>query len=292
MNPLWIMGAMLVLCVIWLVWPLCWKPGNPLPQGIEDDASERHLLQAEKRRLLAEIKRQRAEQLEGRQDDASAQRLLADSEAALAQLLRQIDALGNRPAPAPVVLNEPAHWLAALLLAASVAAAASMLFRQQWRDPPAAPLSTMPKDIGEMLKRLEQRLVREPDSFTGWVMAGRTYASLGDKEKARMAWANAYRIKPDSREARFQHAIGLLELGEDRHYQAALAHFDALQQAQMDSVELGWYRGLALFSLKQFPQAKQQWQQVLEQLPPEGEEHDRVVDAIRRASRPDQEAQQ
>ena len=60
----------------------------------------------------------------------------------------------------------------------------------------------------------------------------------------------------------------------------------------MDSVELGWYRGLALFSLKQFPQAKQQWQQVLEQLPPEGEEHDMVVDAIRRASRPDQEAQQ
>ena len=284
MNPLWIMGTMLVVCVIWLVWPLCWKPGAPLPAGIEDDASERHQLQAEKRRLVAEIKRLRAEQAEGRQDDDSARRPLADSEAALARLLQQIDQIGNRPPPSTVLLSEPAHWLAALLLAATVATAASMLFRQQWRDPPAAPASTMPKDIGEMISRLEQRLAREPDSFTGWVMAGRTYGSLGDKEKARQAWANAYRLKPESREARFQHAIGLLELGEERHYQAALAHFDALLPEQKDSVELGWYRGLALFSLKQFPAARTQWQQVLEMLPPEGEEHDMVVDAIQRAS--------
>lgn len=284
MNPLWIMGALLVVCVIWLVWPLCWKPGAPLPAGIEDDASERHQLQAEKRRLVTEIKRLRAELAEGRQDDDSARRLLADSEAALARLLQQIDQIGNRPAPSPVVLSEPAHWLAALLLAAAVAGATSVLFRHQWRDPPAAPASTMPKDIGEMVRRLEQRLAREPDSFAGWVMAGRSYGAIGEKEKARQAWANAYRLKPESREARFQHAIGLLELGEERHYQAALDHFNALLPEQKDSVELGWYRGLALFSLKQFPAARAQWQEVLAMLPPEGEEHDMVVDAIQRAT--------
>lgn len=284
MNPLWIMGALLVVCVIWLVWPLCWKPGAPLPAGIEDDASERYQLQAEKRRLVTEIKCLRAELAEGRQDDDSARRLLADSEAALARLLQQIDQIGNRPAPSPVVLSEPAHWLAALLLAAAVAGATSVLFRHQWRDPPAAPASTMPKDIGEMVRRLEQRLAREPDSFAGWVMAGRSYGAIGEKEKARQAWANAYRLKPESREARFQHAIGLLELGEERHYQAALDHFNALLPEQKDSVELGWYRGLALFSLKQFPAARAQWQEVLAMLPPEGEEHDMVVDAIQRAT--------
>lgn len=284
MNPLWIMGALLVGSVIVLVLPLCWQPGKPLPHGIEDDATERHQLQAEKRRLVADIKRLRIEQTEGRQQGADLQSLLADSEAALARVLLQIDQVGQRLEPAPLPQNESPHWLAALLLAALLAGSASMVFRQQWRDPPAAPMSTMPKDIGEMIRRLEQRLAKQPDSFTGWVMAGRTYGSLGDKEKARQAWANAYRLKPDSREARFQHAIGLLELGEERHYQAALAHFDALQTEQKDSVELGWYRGLALFSLNQFPAAQKQWQQVLELLPPEGEEHDMVVDAIQRAA--------
>ena len=47
MNPLWIMGLLLVGSVLWLVLPLCWKPDRPLPAGIEDEASERHQLQAE-----------------------------------------------------------------------------------------------------------------------------------------------------------------------------------------------------------------------------------------------------
>lgn len=283
MNPLWIMGALLVGSVVWLVLPLCWKPGKALPAGIEDDASERHQLQAEKRRLVAELKRLRAEQAEGRQQGDVLQGLLAESEAALAAVLQRLDQVGQHTDSAPVPASETAHWLAALLLAALVAGGASALFRHQWRDPPQAPVSAMPKDIAEMVARLEKRLQSQPDSFPAWMMAGRTYRALGDAEKARAAWSRAFQLKPESSEARYQHAIGLLELGQPNHYQAALQHFDALLAAQPDSVELGWYRGLALFSLGRFADARRQWQQILQQLPGEGEEHDMVVDAIRRA---------
>lgn len=283
MNPLWIMGLLLVGSVLWLVLPLCWKPDRPLPAGIEDEASERHQLQAEKRRLLAELKRLQAEQIEGRLQGESLQRLLRDSEAALAAVLQRLDKL--QPSPGAVSSPRPhsPHWLAALLLAASVAAGASALFRQQWRDPPSAASAAMPGDIAEMVARLEQRLQSQPDSFPAWMMAGRTYRALGESDKARAAWQRAYQLKPESTEARYQHALGLLELDQPDHFAAALQHFDALIQLQPDSVELAWYRGLALFSLNRFADARQQWQPLLPRLPAEGEEHDMVQDALRRA---------
>ena len=61
--------------------------------------------------------------------------------------------------------------------------------------------------VGDMVARLESRLQANPDDAEGWLMLGRSFATLEQLDKARTALARADAIRPD-------HASTLLTLAE------------------------------------------------------------------------------
>lgn len=124
--------------------------------------------------------------------------------------------------------------------------------------------------IEEMVGKLEQRLQQTPDDLQGWLMLGRSYATLEKPAQAAQAYERAYNL---SDQTSTEAAIGLGE---------ALAMTDegALRGRAGDLFEIVlkrepahpmalWYGAVAALSRNQLPLAKQRITTLLSLNPPE-----------------------
>ena len=191
----WVVAGLLVLvALVALLGPLVWRAGRVADEG--------SAVAAMFRRQLAEI------------DTELAQGRLASDEAVAArtETTRRMLAAADRECGTDgLAVADPAEasWRvgAAVGIAGLVPAAAIAIYfavgAPSAINPPAAVSATRgtgQHDVTELAAaadQLKERLERDPDHFEGWVLLGRTLASLQRFNEAREAYGRAIALKPE-----------------------------------------------------------------------------------------------
>ena len=138
------------------------------------------------------------------------------------------------------------------------------------------------KMIRGMVDGLAQKLATKPDDSEGWLRLGRAYGVLGERDKAADAYDRAARLKPDDAQILVAEAEVLLPDHRpdtplpDRAL-GLLKRAEALDPKQPGAL---WYLGLAAVQHRDFATATDYWQRLLAVLPPDGEQHQAVAQAI------------
>lgn len=139
------------------------------------------------------------------------------------------------------------------------------------------------KQIKGMVAKLAARLKASPDDVDGWLRLGRSYAVLGEHDKADAAFAQAERLKPNDLSVLLPEADAMM-IGHsptaplsDRVV-ALLQRIIALDPAQPAAL---WYLGLHAAEQRDFAKARTEWQKLLAALPADSKERHTVEAAIK-----------
>ncbi len=173
-----------------------------------------------------------------------------------------------------------AQHIAAVANAAGIAPPA-LPKGQQDADADVAP-SQREQMVRSMVAQLAAHMAETPGDLDGWLRLGRSYAVLGELDKAADAYAHAEALKPNDVD------IELQEIGALLNGHAASAtippHVVALlkqvQAVAPDRPEVLWYLGLVAMQNHQRDEAKRYWLQLAALLPADSDEHKMVASAL------------
>ncbi len=275
--------ALLVPALLLVGWPLVRVRQAPLGRGLEDDTPV-HRWQAERARLVGQLRDNDLALAEGRIDAAvhqeTAARLGAEAEAAVAALRgarAELAGEGMRPRTRP-------HPLA---LAASAAAVAAVAFGaaqvSRWQDidltgSPHAdgtiPLDiagAMPEgapDIGAMVAGLEARVAEGGASAEEIKMLLRSYDTLGRMQDAREVLRAALDRFPDDPDFQIGYLRAAVAEPTEADTARALPVADRLIAAMPDLLEARWYRSLILLRTDRRDEARVELMWMAPHLPP------------------------
>lgn len=133
-------------------------------------------------------------------------------------------------------------------------------------------------DVGAMLAKLEARLKANPKDVQGWSMLGRSYAALGDIEKARDAYGRALELSPKDMELKQAFAVMLYEAARMNDPKAKvpeqaaklIAEVLAADPKAMDALFMS---GQAALDKGDKSEAKALWTRLLGLLDPQSEDY-------------------
>jgi cytochrome c-type biogenesis protein CcmH len=131
--------------------------------------------------------------------------------------------------------------------------------------------------IRGMVENLAARLEAEPDDVDGWRRLGRAQLVLGERDKAKAAYAKAAALAPDRVEVLSDYAGVLFdEASSDAlppEFVAVLRRILAIEPDHGDAL---WFVGLAEAKAGNRDAAAQLWERLLGRLPPDSREYEEV----------------
>lgn len=284
--------VLLLACVLAvLVLPAWRRDAEPIPMGDEAERDQEHAdLGIEREGLARSLRELEVEHGQGRLTGEDFARLKATDERLLLRVLDRLEAL---EAAAPTSARHPAGrtpWVTMLAPAAMVLVLSSGVYAYlQWKQTQIfaamqarAGGPGMP-DPRQMVSRLEARLRENPNDLEGQIMLGRSYLALDRIPEARKAWSAVLELNPRNHEAHYNLGVILIntrKFDDPDLFKTALAHFDAaLVNVPMEPA-VNWYRGLALWYLRRYPETESAWSTAVQNLPPGSEDAEFVKAAL------------
>lgn len=213
-----------------------------------------------------------------------------DAAAARREIERRILAAADEPdAPAA---GAPRRSLAAILAACACAVALVAYMALGSPGLPDLPFANRVSPaaqaamIQNMVSGLAAKLKDNPQDAQGWAMLGRSYAVLGETDKAIDAYEHARQLKPDDPTIALAEAAAMLadRKVEDPVPARAVALLKTVTARQPDQPMALWFLGLAAAQQRDFTQARDDWTHLLRVMPADAPERDTVnaaLDAIK-----------
>ena len=136
--------------------------------------------------------------------------------------------------------------------------------------------------VENMVAGLATRLQGDPRNLQGWLMLGRSYAVLGENQKAADAYEHAHQLKPDDPTIALSEASALLadRKIEDPVPARAVALLKTVTAQQPDQPMALWFLGLAAAQQRDFAAARDDWQHLLRVVPADAPERSTVTAAL------------
>jgi cytochrome c-type biogenesis protein CcmH len=136
--------------------------------------------------------------------------------------------------------------------------------------------------IQTMVTQLAARLQTSPDDVDGWLRLGRSYAVLGEPDKAVDAFEHAVKLKPDDATIKLQEFDTLVAKLQpsDPLPPRALELLQQVAASDPDQPEALWYLGVQAARDGKPDVARADWTKLLGQLPADGEDAKMVKQAL------------
>ena len=273
--------AAIVAALTWLalVWPL---------RRTASVSSERAALAAQRDRLLRQLDELDIDRADQTMDAATAEAEQTRLEAALAQVLAELERAPAAPAEGYGTRGRAVAVAVVLLLPLAALGLYALTHRaslETFADLPRAERMLaeqqgMPPMVMEMVGRLEQRLAREPNDPEGWAQLGRSYAVLQRRADAEQAYAKAYALAPNNAEILADYAWLLYNANPMQPSAQATALYRALQAREPNNQDALWVLGLAAANEGNYEAAIRHWQRLLTMLPKDSQAEQGVRRAI------------
>ena len=135
--------------------------------------------------------------------------------------------------------------------------------------------------IRSMVEGLAARLEENPDDAEGWRRLARSYAVLGETEKATDTLRRAAELAPDDSATLHAYARALTgDLGSNAPPVAAVAVYERILALDPDDSAALWFAGLAAAARSDSATARAHWERLLPLLAPSSDEHEAVQAAL------------
>ena len=135
--------------------------------------------------------------------------------------------------------------------------------------------------IRSMVEGLAERLEENPDDPEGWRRLARSYAVLGEPEKATETLRRAVELAPDDLETLHDYAHALTgEVGAKPPLAEAVAVYKRILALDPDDAAALWFVGLAAAERGEGATARAHWEHLLALLAPDSDEHEAVQTAL------------
>lgn len=119
------------------------------------------------------------------------------------------------------------------------------------------------QSIEELVARAEAHLIENPDDARGWAVVAPVYARLGRYEEAVRAWANVYRLAPETPEIRSTLAEAMLNVSNGVVTDAAQKLFQEELAVNIASAKARFYLAMALGQEGKHEDAVDAWDELI-----------------------------
>ncbi len=145
---------------------------------------------------------------------------------------------------------------------------------EQIEEAAAMPPAERAKMIDAMIDKLAAKLQAAPNDLDGWLRLGRAYLARGDSAKAVDAYDHAAALRPDDPGIKLQTVAALLSglKPRDTLPPRAVALLHEVAEIAPDAPEVLWYLGVVAARDGRAAEAREKWTQLLNSLPPDGED--------------------
>jgi len=210
-----------------------------------------------------------------------------DADAARREIERRILSSGtasDAPGPSP-----PRRLLAAIIALAVAAGACGLYLLIGLPGLPDLPFANRAAEeaqqdasIQSMVDGLAAKLQANPDDADGWMMLGRSYAVLGENDKSADAYEHARSLRPADQSIAVAEAEALLDARkmQDPISDRLLALLKSIQAADPDQPLALWFLGFDAAQHGRFDEARQDWNHLLQVMPPDQPERKTVNAAL------------
>lgn len=113
--------------------------------------------------------------------------------------------------------------------------------------------------LATMTSSLEQKLADNPDDLQGWLLLGRSYASMGQAEKSNQVFARAVQLAPDNPDILLDYAESVARLQGDSLVGKPEQSIDQALLLAPDSLRGRMLKGVALFQAGRAEDAQAVW---------------------------------
>ncbi len=151
-------------------------------------------------------------------------------------------------------------------------------------QPHAGRMAEMEAKLGQIQKLVagvEARVQTNPDSLKDWEILARTYGAMGDVTRAKVAFAQIFRLEPKAVEPRLALAMLLMDMAERQADPVFPPEVGPLMDAVLAIEPLNlaalYYGGLAAAQSGDKAKAKALWTKTIENLPPEAGDDKKVI---------------
>ncbi|MGD8842739.1 MAG: c-type cytochrome biogenesis protein CcmI [Gammaproteobacteria bacterium] len=282
MSVFWLLAvSMVVIALLFIMPPLLRKPRVV---GAESNAVNIRVIKDQIVELQADL-------ASGKLDEAAFAEARRDLER---ELLNDIDGPAVQ-ATAPVEAGK-GRWLG-LVLVLLVPAMAIVIYQQigaegaierieaaQSGVRTASPVRQR-HSIEEMVAKLAQRMQQDPGNLEGWMLLGRSYASMHRLDDAADAYRHAMQIAPDNPDVLSSYADVLVGVNDGRFTDQVEQMLDRAVAANPQHIKSRWLRGHGKFSRADYSGAVDDWLIAMAGLPA-GDENRAIIEGqIREARR-------
>jgi cytochrome c-type biogenesis protein CcmH len=136
-----------------------------------------------------------------------------------------------------------------------------------------------------MAQGLAAKLAKDPSNLDGWIMLGRTYASMGQPAKALDALEQAYKLAPRDADVIVAYAQAVAANAGNRLDGRPAELIRSALEIQPDNIGALSLGGMVDFQAGRFAEAIKAWETVLAKLDPSAEEVEQVRQVIAEARR-------
>jgi len=209
-----------------------------------------------------------------------------DADAARLEIERRIlasDFAGDSSEPSP-----PRRRLATMLALGAAAGAFGLYFLTGLPGLPDLPFAgrvpagAQHESAQSTIDGLTARLQANPGDADSWVMLGRAYAAMGDDAKAADAYERARDLRPGDESIALAEAEALLSdrLPDEALSDRVLALLKSIQLADPGQPLMLWYLGYDAAQHGRYDEARQDWNNLLQEMPADAAERKTIEDAL------------
>ena len=274
MTTFWLLAAATVLLAYGLFW---WHLRKPVKFSSQTQTEANIAVHKQRRQELEQ------ELAEGKIDPAEFERLIVELDRELLDQLPQSNPSENTASP-----YKGLSLVIATLVSLPVIAFA--LYMQLGRPDLLAGVQSQPRNAPPSLEaaveRLNQRLAENPKDLEGWVLLARTYQALGHPQKAVQAYSKALKLNPDHPELKLRYAEALAQTQQGSFLGKPERLIQQVLETHKDYPYALWLAGMAAIQKGDKPTAKQYWDTLLQQMPPQSPAAKQLISMMDRAGLP------
>ena len=134
-----------------------------------------------------------------------------------------------------------------------------------------------------LVEKLKERLIKKPESMKGWYLLGKLYASQGQWQQARDAFATAYKLKPNDEQNAVNYAQSLWQLNNQQFNAQIRTILHTVLQKNPEQPDTLAMLAMDAFMGHSYQSAIDYWQQLLKIAPAQSEDADAIRKAIAQA---------
>lgn len=137
----------------------------------------------------------------------------------------------------------------------------------------------------ELVQKLADKLVEQPENIDGWLMLARSYMSMSRVQEGLEAYGQAMKLAPENTAVLLAYAEGLAKTDSNNFTGKAASLVEKAVKLDADNPNARWMMGIVSYQRGNYPAAVEHWERAQTLLGPDNKDAATIANALEDARR-------